>query len=104
MRISLDATTLSLARDGLIAVRDAQGTRVRCLSGHLWITEDHARADTILGPDESYVIRHRGLALIMAVAPATLHVLEPHVALAQRVRAWVARWLAPRSARASAEA
>jgi hypothetical protein len=102
MHISLDATTLSLARDGLIAVRDAQGTRIRCLSGHLWITEDHAQGDTIVGADESYLVRHRGLTLIMAVSPATLQVLEPHVALVQRVRGWLSRWL-PRGVRASAE-
>jgi hypothetical protein len=45
MNIALDASTLSLARDGLIAVRDGQGARIRCVSGHLWITEDRSQRD-----------------------------------------------------------
>ena len=33
MNIELDHSTLFLPRDGLVAVRDATGTRVACVSG-----------------------------------------------------------------------
>jgi hypothetical protein len=91
MNIALDASTLSLARDGLIAVRDGKGTRVRCISGNVWITEDHSSRDTIVGPGESFTIRRAGLTLIMALQPATLQLCEPRGSLGERVSGWLAR-------------
>lgn len=103
VNIALDASTLSLARDGLIAVRDARGTRIRCLSGHLWITEDRSELDTVIGPNQSFTIGHGGLTLIMAVSPATLQLAERRSGVAGRVRSWVTGWLLPRTPRRAVE-
>jgi hypothetical protein len=93
MNIALDASTLSLGQDGLIAVRDGCGSRVRCLSGSLWITEDHSASDTIVGPGETFTLRRDGLTLIMALHPATLQVSERHQSLAHRIGEWLWRLL-----------
>lgn len=103
MNIALDASTLSLARDGLIALRDGQGTRIRCLSGHLWITEDRSERDTIISEGESFTIRHPGLTLVMALQPASLQLAEPRLRLAQRLGAWAARLISSKPAGAMLE-
>ena len=101
MNVALDASTLSLARDGLIAVRNGRGSRVRCLSGNLWITEDHSGRDTIMAPGESFTLRRDGLTLIMALHPSTLQLTERRETAGDRVRTWIAR-LAPARRAASA--
>ena len=102
MNVALDASTLSLSRDGLIAVRDAKGSRVRCLSGSLWITEDHSDRDIIVGPGESFTLRRDGLTLIMALHPASLQLSERRSSFADRLSAWLSRLLPRRSVPSSA--
>ncbi len=97
MNIALDGTTLTLVRDGLLAVRDAEGSRVTCLTGSLWITEDQRTCDVIVEAGESFVIKRPGLTLIMALEPATLRMRErPAGSWAARVAGWLHRRLAPR--------
>jgi hypothetical protein len=102
MNIALDASTLSLRRDGLLALRDGQGARVRCLSGNLWITEDHSSSDTILAPGESFTIRRAGLTLIMALQPATLQLCEPRASALAKLGAWLSRALPGRAVSSAA--
>lgn len=91
MNIALNASTLSLGRDGVVAVRDGRGTRVRCLTGALWITEDHCTSDTILLPGDTATLRQPGLTLIMALEQSTLRLSEPEVGSLHRLRTWIAR-------------
>ncbi len=93
MNIELANSTLTLARDGLIALRDAPGTHVACLTGALWITEDHGRYDIILEAGESVTLRRRGLTLVMALQPASLRLSERRDAPVQRLATWLSRWL-----------
>jgi hypothetical protein len=100
VNIALDASTLSLSRDGVIAIRDAHGVRVRCVSGALWITENSCTADTILLPGDSITLQRPGLTLIMALEGASLTLYEPHADLWSRVKSGLRRWL-PRAGRAA---
>ena len=97
MNIALDASSLTLRRDGLLALRDGQGTRVRCLSGSLWITEDHSNRDTVLAAGESFTVRRAGLTLIMALQPATLELSERRCSGTARLGAWLSRLLPHRA-------
>jgi len=99
VNIALDASTLCLSRDGVIAIRDAQGARVRCVSGALWITQDSCTADTILLPGDSISLQRPGLTLIMALEGASLRLYEPRANLLSRVKAALRRWV-PRAGRA----
>ncbi len=65
---------LPLARDRMFALRDAQGSRVQCLSGLLWVTEDQRVTDLVLKPGESFIIGHQGLVLVMALDASTLRI------------------------------
>jgi hypothetical protein len=98
MNIELANSTLTLARDGLVALRDAQGAHVACLTGALWITEDHEHGDIILEAGESVTLRRRGLTLVMALQPASLRLSERRVAPVQRLATRLSRWL-PATAR-----
>jgi hypothetical protein len=93
MNIELDTSTLSLPRDGLVAVRDAEGTRVTCVSGALWITEDHREGDVILEAGQAFTIGRPGLTLIMALSAASLQFAERRESLATRVGGWLTRVL-----------
>ena len=93
MNIDLDTSTLSLSRDGLIALRDAQGTTVTALSGALWITEDGAQRDVILEAGELMKLRRPGLTLIMALEPGSLRLSERRERSLDRVGRWLAGWL-----------
>jgi Protein of unknown function (DUF2917) len=61
--IDFGPSTLSLPRDSLVAVGEALGTRVICLHGSLWITQEGHGEDIILGAGESFRISDRGLSL-----------------------------------------
>jgi hypothetical protein len=76
MNIALDASTLQLQRDGLIAVRDGRGARVTCVRGTLWITQDHHSHDSIIGSGESLTIDYPGLTLVTALEPTQLRLTE----------------------------
>ena len=68
MNIELANSTLSLQRDGLVALRDAEGTRVTCVSGALWITEDDRERDVVLEEGQAFTLGRPGLTLIMALS------------------------------------
>jgi Protein of unknown function (DUF2917) len=95
MNIELDNSTLSLARDGLVALRDAERTRVTCVSGTLWITEYDREGDVILEAGEVLTIGRPGLTLIMVLSPASLQFAERREGLATRIGGWLARMLPP---------
>lgn len=65
---------LPLARDRMFALRDAQGSRVQCVTGLLWVTEDQRVTDLVLRPGESFTIAHQGLVLVMALDTSTLRI------------------------------
>ena len=95
MKIELDTSTLSLPRDGLVALRDAEGTRVTCISGALWITEDAREGDVILEAGDAFTIDRPGLTLIMGLLPASLHLSEAPRIAARRIGRWLSRLLSP---------
>jgi hypothetical protein len=80
MRLLLGQSKLGLETDQLVAVRDAKGVRVTCLSGALWVTQERSTADVILEAGQCTVIDSPGLTLVMALRPSTLRVTEPRVA------------------------
>jgi hypothetical protein len=72
MDISLKDTRLTLARDGLIALRDAHGTRIACLEGSLWITQECSIKDEVLAAGKVLRLRHDGLTIVTALEPSAL--------------------------------
>jgi hypothetical protein len=77
MDTALHSTRFSLWKDGLIALRDGQNTRVDCLQGSVWVTQEGTIKDEILEAGESLVVRQPGLTLITALIPAIVAFAEP---------------------------
>jgi hypothetical protein len=93
MNVDLYTPTLSLPRDGLIALRDARCTAVTALSGALWITEDGAPRDIILEAGQRAHLCRPGLTLIMALQPASLRLSERRDRAARGLGGWLRRCL-----------
>src|SRR6185369_7127456 len=71
MRIHSDDLKMELPRSGAFVVSDAQGMRLTCLGGVLWITQHHDSNDLILKPAQSATIRGKGSVVIQACAEAS---------------------------------
>lgn len=55
-------------RDGrLLRLADADGMRIRCLNGTIWITSAGEPADILIEAGESYLICRNGLSLIESI-------------------------------------
>ena len=80
MQIEINRSILSLAREGLVAIRDGQGTRIVCHTGSLWITQECDVKDSVLIAGESFTVRNRGLTLLTALSASELTIIEPRAA------------------------
>ena len=80
MQIEINRSTLNLARDGLVAIRDGQGTRIVCRAGSLWITQECDVKDAVITAGESFTLSHPGLTLVTALSAAELTIIEPRAA------------------------
>jgi len=83
MQIEINRSTLSLADEGLVAIRDGQGTRIVCHTGSLWITQECDVKDAVITAGESFTVRNPGLTLLTALSASELTIIEPR-APAQR--------------------
>jgi hypothetical protein len=72
MNLAIGQWTVGLERDKLIKLRDANGVRISCLDGALWITQEKSAADVVLEARQSVVIDRPGLTLVMALRTSTL--------------------------------
>ena len=77
MQIEINRSTLSLAREGLVAIRDGQGTRIVCHAGSLWITQECDVKDAVITAGESFTVSHPGLTLVTALSDSELTIIEP---------------------------
>ncbi len=77
MQIEINRSTLSLGRDGLVAIRDGQGTRIVSHAGSLWITQECDVKDSIIAAGESFTVRNPGLTLVTALSASELTIIEP---------------------------
>ena len=80
MQIEITRSTLSLARDGLVAIRDGQGIRVVCRAGSLWITQECDAKDAVITAGESFTVSHPGLTLVTGLSASVLTIIEPRAA------------------------
>ena len=68
---------VELDRGAVLSVAARPGTRVNCLQGTLWLTEDHAPGDVILEAGGAHTVASRGRAVVQAMAPARVAVHAP---------------------------
>jgi hypothetical protein len=90
MNIKLDHAELRLQARELLRMHDAAGTRVHCVHGSLWITQDGDRKDYHLGTGMSLVLDRPGLALILALQQSEIALSVPIQAGEDHRRLWTA--------------
>ena len=100
--------TLDLPSGSLLPFTSSPGERVRVLYGRVWLTAEGDAQDAFLASGEEVSLASRGLAVIEALGPVRIELIETargpsriaHAtsALVRRVRAAPRRWT-PRSPR-----
>ncbi|HET9025015.1 MAG TPA: DUF2917 domain-containing protein [Burkholderiaceae bacterium] len=102
--------TLDLPGGSLVPFTPMPGERVRILYGRVWLTEEGIARDAFLASGEEVSLGSRGLAVIEALGPARIQLIEDvrpsllartTVVIVARVMALVRRWAfrSPRAAR-----
>jgi Protein of unknown function (DUF2917) len=99
MILDMERVVIELAYREIVPVENAVGTRVDCLSGRIWITEQGCTDDIVLEAGESFELARGGVAVVQALregfvafrAPA---VRQAEAALAARIERLWSRWTA----------
>jgi Protein of unknown function (DUF2917) len=77
MNLKSERAELLLEAHQSLRLFDAAGTQVACVRGELWITQHRDREDHFLVAGDALTLDRNGLALIHAVEPAELALIEP---------------------------
>jgi|APFre7841882724_1041349.scaffolds.fasta_scaffold298216_1 hypothetical protein len=76
MDVQLHHAGIQLDAKRHFTLKDARGTRVLCLAGELWLTQDRDTADHILGPGDSFEIGVDGAVVVHGLHASRLLLLE----------------------------
>lgn len=76
MDATLQNARLALPKEGLLALRDGQNTRITCQEGTLWVTQEGTIKDEVLEAGQSLVIQYPGLTLVTALVPAVISLAD----------------------------
>ena len=65
---------IALAARSVHRIEEAKGTKVACVRGVTWITQENDRRDLILASGQSIVLDRRGVAVVYAFQDAVITV------------------------------
>lgn len=82
MIFDMNRMVVELEYRGIVPVENATGTRIDCLRGRIWITEQGCAGDTVLEAGQSYDIARDGVAVVQALREALVAFCAPAVAQA----------------------
>jgi hypothetical protein len=92
MILDMKRVIIELEYRGIVPVEDAVGTRIDCLRGRIWITEQGSTDDIVLEAGQWYVISRGGVALVQALREALVGLRAPLVRQAgSGLATWVER-------------
>ena len=74
MKMNAEFATICLKDSRAIKLTDARGSRVACLAGVLWITQEHDVRDVVLHAGQDFVISRQGVTLVHACEDSELSV------------------------------
>ncbi|MBI3369686.1 MAG: DUF2917 domain-containing protein [Burkholderiales bacterium] len=77
MNTDLNQGAIALQRGELRHLPHAQGLRVECLTGSLWLTIDGDPRDIVLSPGEGFTVDRRGDVIISALDASRALLLLP---------------------------
>jgi hypothetical protein len=76
MDLQLHRAGIQLDAKRFLTLRDARGTRVLCIAGELWITQDRDTTDYVLGPGDALEIGVDGVVVVHGLHASRLLLLE----------------------------
>ena len=82
MAAPLDTPVYLKERESL-RIADGAGRDVKCVRGHLWITQEGDREDRVICSGESFVLDRPGLSLVTAMRGAALLIVQPGSVIAR---------------------
>src|SRR5262249_38226281 len=77
VNLKIDRAELRLRARELVRLDDAAGTRVHCICGSLWVTQDGDSNDYHLGPGMSFVVNRPGTTLMHALRASEIVLTVP---------------------------
>jgi hypothetical protein len=77
MMFDMKQVIIDLEHRGIVPVEAAVGTRIDCLRGRIWITEQRSTGDIVLEAGESYEILRSGIAVVQALREALVALRAP---------------------------
>lgn len=86
MKIKLCSGEIDLPADRPLRLSKARGSRLRCITGTIWITVAGQTEDIFLSPGESWQIAGKGLCLIESIADARFRLDMPR--RVSRLKKW----------------
>jgi hypothetical protein len=77
MDIDIKRAVIELEPHALLPMHHASGTRIACLEGVLWITQEADRNDIVLEAGDTLTIENEGEALVQALQGARIALEAP---------------------------
>lgn len=77
MNITLESNRVELQRHQLLRVANAQGTRLVCTRGELWITQEHDLDDHFIARGEAMTVDRPGLVIVSALEESGVRIEAP---------------------------
>jgi hypothetical protein len=65
---------IELEQGDILPLERASGVNLACLEGSLWITEENAALDVVLGAGESHAVEAKGRTLVQAMDRSRLSI------------------------------
>jgi hypothetical protein len=72
MLAPLELQPIALTARSVHRIDNGKGTKVTCVSGVVWVTQEHDSRDIILAAGQSAVLDRRGLAVVFAFKDALI--------------------------------
>lgn len=82
--------TLTLDPQRLLVIARRPGTRIKVLSGRVWMTEEGQTGDQFAVAGEELRTLRRGRSVVEALGSARVQVIEPAGSAVRRVAEWLA--------------
>ena len=64
--------TITMARGGLLRLKEAAGQRIRVQAGRLWVTHENEGVDYVVETGDMFIVRAGGLTLVTALRASAL--------------------------------
>ena len=77
MNVTLADSRLDLRKRQLLRVEGARCTRIVCLAGELWITQDADQRDLVVPAGDAFTLDRDGIAVISALEASSVWLQEP---------------------------